>query len=361
VTPAPPAAAPARRLTLKSGGWVLVLAAAISAVAMAWIAWPILTRQAPVLRGDGRHPDSYGFDLATAIVPRAEIVASGMTVDGVAPLIDPRTIPASGVDRIHREERGKYLVGSDRVVGVVLGGEARAYPLRVLNWHEVANDTLGGIPIAVTYSPLTDSVVVFDRRVGSETLTFGISGLLYNSNQLLYERRPPGAPSSLWSQLLFRAVAGPAAARGEALTVVPSQLVTWDTWRASEPATTVLDPDRMLLKRYRGNPYGMYYGSDLLRFPVTPLPPAGDPPYKTPVVVLESAGGRAVLAIPGLARRAGPDGSAGVATAAGQAPLRVTPEPPTALVERGPGTPEPVAHAFWFAWHAMHPEDPLVR
>ena len=356
-----PRAAPARRLTLKSGGWVILLAGAISLLAMAWIALPILTREAPALRGDGRHPESYGFDLETATVPRAEIVASGMTVDGVAPLLDPPAMPASGVDRMHREERGKYLVGSDRVVGVVLRGEARAYPLRVLNWHEVANDTLGGVPIAVTYSPLTDSVVVFDRRVGDETLVFGVSGLLYNSNQLLYDRRPPGAPSSLWSQLLFRAIAGPAAARGATLTIVPSQVVTWETWRASRPETTVLDPDRTLLKRYRGNPYGMYYGSDLLRYPVSPLPPAADPPYKTAVVVVQSAAGRAVLEIPGLARRAGPGGSTVVDSSAGTAAFRVTPEPPTALVEGGPGAPEPIAHASWFAWHAMHPEDPLVR
>jgi hypothetical protein len=352
---------PSRRITLRSGGWVLLLAAAISVLAMTWIAFPILTRRAPALRGDGRHVESYGFDLTTATVPRAGIVASGMTVDGVAPLIDPLAMPAEGVDRMHLEERGKYLVASDRVVGVVIEGEARAYPLRVLNWHEVANDTLGGVPIAVTYSPLTDSVVVFDRRVGGETLVFGVSGLLYNSNQLLYERRPPGAPSSLWSQLLFRAIAGPAASRGATLSVVPSQVVTWKTWRAFQPATTVLDPDRTLLKRYRGNPYGMYYGSDLLRYPVAPLPPAADPPFKTPVVVLESPAGRAVLEIPGLARRAGPAGSTAAATPAGTVPLRVTPEPPTALVEAGPGAPEPVAHAFWFAWHAMHPEDPLIR
>ena len=340
---------------------MLLLAAAISVLAMAWIAFPILTREAPALRGDGRHPESYGFDLATATVPRAEIVASGMSVDGVAPLIDPPAMPASGVDRMHREERGKYLVGSDRVVGVVLGGEARAYPLRVLNWHEVANDTLGGVPVAVTYSPLTDSVVVFDRRIGGETLVFGVSGLLYNSNQLLYDRRPSGSPSSLWSQLLFRAIAGPAAARGVTLPVVPSQVVTWEAWRAAQPTTTVLDPDRTLLKRYRGNPYGMYYGSDLLRYPVTPLPATADPPYKTPVVVVQSAGGRAVIEIPGLARRAGPGGSTAAVTPVGTAPLRVTPEPPTVLVEPGPGSPEPMAHAFWFAWHAMHPEDPLIR
>lgn len=348
-----------RRLTLRSGGWVLLAAALLTLLAMAWIAWPVLTRTAPSVRGDGRHPESYGFDLTTTTVPRVGIVASGMTVDGVAPLVGPRVFPAADADRLNREERGKYLVPGDRVVGVVVGSEARAYPLRVLNWHEVANDTLGGIPIAVTYCPLTDSVVVFDRRVDGETMTFGVSGLLYNSNQLLYDRRPAGEPSSLWSQLLFRAIAGPAAARGSRLVVLPSQLVRWDTWRARHPETTVLDPDRALLKRYRGNPYAMYYGSDLLRYPVEPLPRAADPPYKTPVVVVEGPRGRAVLALPWLAARAGEGGRVALDSAAGPLELRVATEPPTAFIEESPEGPVPFAHAFWFAWHAMHATDPL--
>lgn len=347
------------RLTLRSGGWVLLAAALLTLLSMVWIAWPVLTRRAPSVRGDGRNAESYGFDLASAIVPRAEIIASGMPVDGVAALDEPRVMSASEADRLNREERGKYLVPGDRVVGVVVGGEARAYPVRVLNWHEVANDTLGGIPIAVTYCPLTDSVVVFDRRVDGETLTFGVSGLLYNSNQLLYDRRPAGEPSSLWSQLLFRAIAGPAAARGSAPTVLPSQLVRWDTWRTRHPGTTVLDPDRGLLRRYRGNPYAMYFGSDLLRYPVRPLPAASNPPFKTPVVVIEGGGRRAALALPALATRSGRSGRISFDSSAGAVELEIAGEPPTAFVEQTSGGPVPLAHAFWFAWHAMHAADPL--
>ena len=95
--------------------------------------------------------------------------------------------------------------------------------------------------------------------------------------------------------------------------------------------------------------------------PVQPLPPSPDPPYKTPVLVVRSDAGRAVLDLRELARRAGPDGAARVETAAGPVQVRAAEEPATALVEPGPGAPLPVAHASWFAWHAMYPDDPLVR
>ena len=94
-----------------------------------------------------------------------------------------------------------YLEDHDRVIGVRFGGEARAYPLRVLNWHEAVNDTVGAKAIAVTYCPLCDSSLVFDRDVGGEVREFGISGKLWNSNVLLYDRQKDSRQESLWSQL----------------------------------------------------------------------------------------------------------------------------------------------------------------
>ena len=109
---------------------------------------------------------------------------------------------------------GRFLVPGDLVIGLSLHGEARAYPLEILALHEVCNDTLGGEPILVTYQPLCDSAVVFERRVDGHTREFGVSGLLYNSNLLMYDRHPEQPQDeSLWSQLQFRALAGPAAAQ----------------------------------------------------------------------------------------------------------------------------------------------------
>ena len=104
------------------------------------------------------------FDLSTCLVDADLLVDIGVEPDAVPPLDEPRTIDRTGVERLNRQGRGKLLVPRDRVVGVRMGGEARAYPLRLLRWHEVVNDTVGNQPLLVTYCPLADSVVVFDRR-----------------------------------------------------------------------------------------------------------------------------------------------------------------------------------------------------
>jgi hypothetical protein len=237
----------------------------------------------------------------------------------------------------------------------VLGGEARAYPIRLLNWHEVINDTLGGVPIAVTYHPLCDSVVVFDRQVGDEVLEFGVSGLLFNSNQLLFDRRAEASRESLWSQLLARAVAGPAARSDRALKILPSSVARWDRWLGLYPDTTVIDPDPDLVKRYERDPYGNYYLTGKPRFPVDPLPPDDGRAWMERVVVIENVHGRweraltpALAAtgdwtvpVPGVRFRADTDG---VTT--------------TFVVEAGPETS--VVHSLWFAWYAMHSEAPAA-
>jgi hypothetical protein len=102
-----------------------------------------------------------------------------MRKDALQALVDPPTVAGSDIKRINADQRGKFLVSSDRVIGVSLNGAHRAYPLQVMNCHEIVNDTLGGVPIAVTYNPLCDSVVVFERELDGETLVFGVSGLLY--------------------------------------------------------------------------------------------------------------------------------------------------------------------------------------
>jgi hypothetical protein len=343
------------RLTFASGGWVLLLAGVLSLLAAGIWVGPVLLHPHSRAVGNGRTVDSYGFDLTTCLVSRTELVAAGIPKDGLPALNAPRTITPGEADALGAHEHGKFLVPGDVVIGVALAGEARAYPVRMLNWHEVVNDELGRTPIAVTYSPMGDAAVVLDRRVAGETLYFGVSGLLYNSNSLVYDRGREGRAESLWAPLQFRAVAGPAAAAGRTLTPVPCQLTRWDVWRARHPETTVLWPDPQFLPRYNSDPYSSDYGSDGLRFSVRPLPPAGAVPLKTPVVVLESGGRRVVF-------RAGPGGPAGAVrrfTLDGRAiVLRSAGPPPTVFVEaEDGGAPPVIAHAFWFAWRAMHPED----
>jgi hypothetical protein len=346
-----------RRLDWRSGGWLLLLTMVLVLAVVVWRVLPLLGKSSRAI-GDGLHVESYGFSLDGLNVPLDLVVAAGFPKDGMPALVDPGVMPGSGVVPLNESRRGKYIVTSDRVVGVVLGGEARAYPVRLLNWHEVINDTLGGIPIAVTYHPLCDSVVVFDRRVGDEVLEFGVSGLLFNSNQLLFDRRLDPAEESLWSQLLGRAVAGPAALAGRTLDVLPMSVARWDRWLALYPETTVIDPDPDLVARYERNPYGNYYLTGQPRFPVEPLPPDGEEKLMQPMVFVETADGSWMHALtaesastgewseplPGVRFLAETDG---VTT--------------TFVVEAEPGAR--VVHSLWFAWYAHHPSSaaPVTR
>jgi len=351
-SPRPPGSA---LFTLRSGGWVLLLATILVILATGRIlSQGARSRQNSRTLGGGT-VESYGFDLSTCLIPRREIVAGGVPRDGIPAITDPPIIRASQAD---------FLKPPDRVIGLALGGQARAYPLRVLNWHEVVNDTVGGVPVAVTYCPLCDSAVVFDRRMAGRTLEFGVSGLLYNSNLLMYDRTGGHEPESLWSQLQFRAVAGPAAAAGLRLTVLPADLVRWVDWRERHPETTVLGQDPARVRLYKRDPYASYFGSDRLMFPVSPLPP-GDarpdgrgtlPSHKTPVVVIAIGDRRGVYPLPWIAACADAEGRATLRLGSADVAFRYRPDPPTAAVEvSGSDAPVEIVHAFWFAWYAMHP------
>lgn len=338
-----------RRVELdwRGGGWVLLLTVALVVAVSAWFVVPILRSSSRAI-GDGTHVDSYGFDLRNFSLPRQQLAAAGFAKNGIPALLDPPVMPGSAVAGFNAQRRGKYLVSDDRVIGLELRGEARAYPLRVLNWHEVVNDTLGGIPVAVSYHPLCDSVVVFDRRVGDEVLELRVSGLLYNSNLLMYDRRSEPAAESLWSQLLSRAVSGPAEERSLTLAVLPASLVRWDHWLERHPDTTVVAPDPALLKRYERNPYGNYYLTGRPRFPVDPLPPDGSLPFMQRVLVVEQDGRRWIRAIGGEAPdRPGeiPDGLT----------LTADPDRRSSVIVDGDSSAA-VYYCLWFAWYAHHPD-----
>jgi hypothetical protein len=168
-------------------------------------------------------------------VPVSEF-RSPLPADAIPAITDPAfgrdwsELPV--VDRFEDRPR---LQPESPVVGVERAGEARAYPLAVLNWHEVVNDALGG-PLLVTYCPLCGSAVVAERTVAGEPAVFGVSGKLWRGDLVLYDR-PTG---SLWSQILAAAIRGPRT--GERFTLVPSSLTSWGAWRETHPDTRVLLP-----------------------------------------------------------------------------------------------------------------------
>ena len=335
-----------RRIDWLSGGWVLLLAAVLVTIIVVWRLVPVLSNPSRAV-GDGRNVDSYGFALDGLSVDRATLAAGGFAKDGLPALVDPPVMRGDAVLALNESRRGKYLVTDDRVIGVEIDGELRAYPIRLLNWHEVINDTLGGRPIAVTYHPLCDSVVVFDRRVAGEVLEFGVSGLLSNSNLLLYDRRETGLGESLWSQLLARSVAGPA--EGTPLAVLPASVTRWDVWLAAHPDTTVVEPDSKLFKRYERNPYGNYYLTGRPRFPVEPLPPPEDGSWMQPMVIVERDGRR-------WQRRLVADGASETLEPLPGVSLTIdaSAEPVSVLVETEQDAE--VFYSLWFAWYATHPD-----
>jgi hypothetical protein len=347
-----PTQKPQRLLTFRSGGWVILLAALASAYAVVWLV--VQQRQ---LVGDGRHPETYGFDLSGSLVPRGEIVASGFPKDGLLALTDPETISAEEVDFRNRG-RAKFLLPEDMVVGVSLGGEDRAYPLQILALHEVVNDTLGGQPIVVTYNPLCHSAVVMDRSVDGRTLAFGVSGLLYNSNLLLYDRHADEPQAeSLWSQLQFRAIAGPAAAGRATLRLVRFQLARWEDWRAGHTATRVLAGDPAFAKEYPRRRYSTYFATEEIRFPVEPL--WSDPllPKKTPVAAVRAGRRWHVLVLPRL-KSLSPEDLAAALRLDDSLKVEYVPESETVRVSPvAPGADCEVVYSFLFAWYAHHPKE----
>ncbi len=231
--------------------------------------------------GDGRAIDSYGFDLSNlpeGISPKT-IAATRYARDGQPVLNAPKHLTIEEVE--NRNNRfgswSRLLTSKELVIGVEREGVARAYPIKFVRMHEIVNDALGEHPVCVTYSPLTDSVVVFDRRLGDEVLDFGYSGLLYNANLLLYDRQKNGGTESLWSQLKFQAIAGPRA--GQALKVLPMFFGRYIDWRTKHPKTTVMVGADEHKAKYKQDVYWPYLKREKLKenFPIEPLVPEVHP------------------------------------------------------------------------------------
>jgi hypothetical protein len=347
------------KLRIIRSGWWVAVAAVIVSLAIILLAVRNAPRGGRSALGDGRNAVSYGFELSGGLVPVDHIVASGMPRDGMEAMLDPGVLSISEVNARNQEGRGKFLLDGDRVVGVAVNGQARAYPLRTMRWHEVVNDTLGGVPLVISYNGLCDAVMAAERTVAGEELVFGVSGLLYNSNLLMYDRRGDPAASSLWSQLRARAIAGPSA--GRSLALVPAALTTWGDWRNRHPGTDVLAPLEHLKRAYKRDPYHSYFGSDLLRFPVDPLPPDSDLALKERVVVVSVGEADSVFALSRIAGAASADYGAWETAVDGvQIRFLYDLKRGTALVEAlDPGRPLTVTRqSFWFAWYATHPGTP---
>ncbi|HUF53289.1 MAG TPA: DUF3179 domain-containing protein [Dehalococcoidia bacterium] len=193
---------------------------------------------------------SFLIDAVEPGIRLEEVVWGGVVRDGIPDLQDPPTIPASGA---------AYLNPNDRVFGITVAGESRAYPLRILNAHEMANDVVGGTPIALAYCTLCGSGIAYVAEINGEQTTFGTSGLLYRANKLMYDR----LTDTLWIQFAGTPVIGPLQEPDFRLQTVPLTLTTWADWRSLHPDTTVLDIDTGVYPagayRSENDPESQYY------------------------------------------------------------------------------------------------------
>jgi hypothetical protein len=201
---------------------------------------------------------SNGFDLSNSILPVEQIIHGGPPRDGIPALSNPKLV---------KPAQAGYLQPGDRVIGIELLGETRAYPIPILNWHEIVNDTIAGQRFAITYCPLCGTAVAFDASIDGKPTDFGVSGLLYNSDVLLYDR----ATESLWSQILGQSIAGVRV--GTKLTPIPISHTTWRDWQASHPDTLVLSADTGHIRDYSRDPYAGYEQSRRTYFAVNNAAP----------------------------------------------------------------------------------------
>jgi len=181
--------------------------------------------------------------LPDPAVPISELRSGGPPPDGIPAIDEPTFLHASSVD---------FLGEMEPVLAVEINGEARAYPVQILIWHEIVNDTIGEVPIAVTYCPLCNSAVAYDRRVGKRVLTFGTSGLLWNSALVMYDRQT----ETLWSHFTGEGIIG--ILTGVELEKFSVATVPWRVWRDAHPDGLVLSRSTGFSRDYGSNPYPGY-------------------------------------------------------------------------------------------------------
>lgn len=183
-------------------------------------------------------------DFSRHTVALSEIVSGGPPKDGIPAIDQPKFEPVRTANR--------WLDDREPVVVVSLNGEAKAYPLQILMWHEIANDVVGGIPVAVTFCPLCNTALTFDRRVGDRLLDFGTTGRLRHSDLVMYDRQT----ESWWQQAIGEAIVGEYA--GTRLEFVSSPLVSWKAFKEAHPDGSVLSRDTGFRRAYGENPYLRY-------------------------------------------------------------------------------------------------------
>lgn len=293
-------------------------------------------------------PGLNGFDFAHSVIPIEDILPGGPNRDGIPPVFAPEFVTADVYDAYRASEEDDFTQDFDEtVISVTIDGITHAYPIRMLNWHEVVNDEINGYPFMVTYCPLCGTGMAFSRRVNGRELNFAISGLLWADNVLMWDHET----ESLWSQLGIRAVTGPQF--GNRLEWIPSRQMRWSVWKRDYPYGVVLDHTQIGVQRpYRTDPYKW------VRETPEPLFPANE--VRNDLLLKAWVLGVVVDNVPHAFARDQIPRNVPVVDAANGVEVMYRGGSNLASARRlDTGEAIPVVESFWFAWASIHPETTL--
>ncbi|NOX67646.1 MAG: DUF3179 domain-containing protein [Gammaproteobacteria bacterium] len=285
--------------------------------------------------------DTFGFDDSTRKSVALDQLRQGCSARDCIPSIDkPRFVSASAAS---------HLTDNDIVLALSWQGEYRAYPSRILDQHEIVNDVVGGTPIAVTYCPLCGSAVGVLRKINGQVTEFGVSGLLYNSALVFYDR----TTETLWDQIAAEGIVGPLT--GEKLELVPITVTRWGRWKAAHPETLVLSADQGAGRDYTQDYYAKYRQDERLMFPVSRT---NDVIRPKEVVFGFDLGQETIAFTEALLQR-----SSKVSHTLNGRELTVivAEDGAVTLVDGASAERFAPTRVFWFAWFTFHPQTELVR
>lgn len=281
-----------------------------------------------------------GFDVEGGLIAPNEIDHGGPGRDGTPSLDKPQFLSGA--------QRDSQIRPGDRVMGVSYNGVAKAYPIAVLDYHEIVNDTFGDTPLTVTFYPLSGTGMVFLAEAGGQVLDFGVSGLIYNSDLLLYDRNT----RSLWSQIMKTAVTGPL--KGATLTQVPAQYTTWANWSSQHPQSLLLSRDTGHERNYDQDPYAEYKRLPMVMYAT--LHSDWRLPAKTWVVGITA--GDEAIALP-FAELDTLESALRVNVGGQALDVHWDKAAQSARVFDVDGMEHPATAGYWFAWVAFHPTTAL--
>ncbi|NNF97113.1 MAG: DUF3179 domain-containing protein [Halobacteria archaeon] len=294
------------------------------------------------LRHPGYATPNNGFNLTDTLIPAGQIYHGGPPKDGIPAIDKPKFLTV---------RQAGFLKPEDRVLGVTYSGISKAYPVRILNYHEIVNDKFQGKAIVITYCPLCGTGMAFHADISGRARSFGVSGLLYNSDMLLYDRES----ESLWSQLMKQAISGPL--KGEKLQQISLAHTTWRDWKKRHPQTQVLSTRTGYSRDYSRTPYPGYSTSDVIMFPVNFQAAQYHP--KEQVLGIEI--GTSFKAYP-FSEMAKLDSSVFNDMIAGRKlQVQFDPVNRTGKILDENRNEIPTVISFWFAWVAFHPESEVFK